>query len=928
MTGSGIIQGLGARIVVLLALGLLTVGCAEKSVDQLLADAKQDRDRGHYRTAIVHLKNVLEKAPQNAEARYLMGVTLNDMGDFTSAEIELRKAIDLRYELAKVKIGKSLLMMGQYQKVLDQIPPDSNVSDTVQAEILTLRAMALFGVGRRQEGRESLAQAFARQPEFADALLVQAMIAAGERQLDAASQFIERAIASAPKNVDAWLMKGNLAGFKNDLAGAAAAYRKVLEISPENVPARVRITHLQLDAGNFDDARKELEQLRKIAPNLPQTKFLLALSEFRQKKYTAAREAVLQLLKASPDHLQGMLLAGAIEFQLGAHSQSQAHLAQVIERAPGNIPARKLLAASLAKNGQVQRALEVLRPALQEAPGDHDLMGLAGEIYLTGNEPAKALEYFERAAKLDPKSATARIGLGLSWLAAGETDRALAALESAVQLDPDRYRADLLLVMTHLQRANYDQALQAMQSLEKKQPKNPLTYNLKGMIYTAKKDEATARKHLEHALELNSTYVPAAVNLARLDLQAKRPEVARRRLEAILNKDKNNTEALLALAKLAPSLGVTSKERIDWLERARLASPGSVQPALMLALAYAQSGDVKKALESAQQAQTAHPNSVEVLETLAILQKAAGATEQALVTYNKLAALQPNSAITLYRLAVAQVANADRNGAANTLRKAVSLQPDLLEAQVMLGSLELQAGRYPAAMKIAQLVQKQAATSAAGFILEGDIRMKEKNFPQAVKAYETAYDMSKNGMALVKLHQAYARSGKGEEGEAKLARALKEAPDDAGIRTYIAENSIRNGKYKDAIEQYEWLLKKQPDNAALTSNLAWAYWQVKDTRALDTAERAYKLNPGNAAAADTLGWILVEQGNTKRGIELLQKAVTSAPKVSEHRYHLARALMKAGDRTKAREELEILLKNAPRSRFAAEAKQLLAELRQ
>ena len=74
----------------------------------------------------------------------------------------------------------------------------------------------------------------------------------------------------------------------------------------------------------------------------------------------------------------------------------------------------------------------------------------------------------------------------------------------------------------------------------------------------------------------------------------------------------------------------------------------------------------------------------------------------------------------------------------------------------------------------------------------------------------------------------------------------------------------------------------------MLNNLAWAYQQVKDARALETAERAYKLAPDNAAIADTLGWILVEQGNTKRGIEVLQKAVTAAPKIASYRYHLAR----------------------------------------
>ena len=137
-------------------------------------------------------------------------------------------------------------------------------------------------------------------------------------------------------------------------------------------------------------------------------------------------------------------------------------------------------------------------------------MLIAGELYLQNNEWAKAAQYYEKAAKLDSKSAGARIGLGRSQLGLGQTDRALANLELAGELDPEKYRADMLLVGWHIVRANYDEALRAMQLLKKKQPNNPLTYNMKAAIYLGKQDRAAARKNLEHALELDPKYVTAA----------------------------------------------------------------------------------------------------------------------------------------------------------------------------------------------------------------------------------------------------------------------------------------------------------------------------------------------------------------------------------------------------------------------------------
>src|SRR6185295_1369351 len=148
--------------------------------------------------------------------------------------------------------------------------------------------------------------------------------------------------------------------------------------------------------------------------------------------------------------------------------------------------------------------------------------------------------------------------------------------------------------MSLLQRTQYDQALKAVQVLEKKQPDNPLTYNLMAAVYIGKKDIAGARKALERAIELQPTYVPAALNLAQLDLQDKNPQAARQRLEALVVKGSDNVQALLALANLAPRLGATPKEQIDWLERALKANPAAAEPQLMLVRAYTRAGDAKK----------------------------------------------------------------------------------------------------------------------------------------------------------------------------------------------------------------------------------------------------------------------------------------------------------------------------------------------
>jgi Tfp pilus assembly protein PilF len=122
------------------------------------------------------------------------------------------------------------------------------------------------------------------------------------------------------------------------------------------------------------------------------------------------------------------------------------------------------------------------------------------------------------------------------------------------------------------------------------------------------------------------------------------------------------------------------------------------------------------------------------------------------------------------------------------------------------------------------------------------------------------------------------------------------------------------------------VLKQNPQYVPALNNLATAYQQEKDPQALEYAEKAYQLAPDSPMIADTLGWILVEQGNLSRGLPLLAAAVSMAPAAAQIRYHFILGLVKAGDKEKARKELEQLLATNKQFSSLNEAKILLKQL--
>jgi putative PEP-CTERM system TPR-repeat lipoprotein len=347
----------------------------------------------------------------------------------------------------------------------------------------------------------------------------------------------------------------------------------------------------------------------------------------------------------------------------------------------------------------------------------------------------------------------------------------------------------------------------------------------------------------------------------------------------------------------------------------------------MLARFHFRAGEPKKALELLEKAVTQAPDDSEVLELAGQVQLAAGERIRALATFSKWASQQPASPQALFRLATAQLANDDPSGAAASLRKAIQHRTRFTEAQVLLARVETSAGRHSNALQVAAQIQAEAPKSPLGWIVEGDVLMAAKKYAPAVKAYETALERRKSGESTVKLHAALVKAGRTQEAEGLLKTWIRDQPADLTSQYYLAEYYMESKRFADAVALYERLASERSADVVLLNNVAWCYQQLKDKRAVETAEKALKLTPDNPAVMDTLGWILVELGKVDKGVDLLRKAASLAPKSPDIRFHYASGLAKSGDRVQAKEQLERLLIEFPDFSEAAAAMSMLTELR-
>ena len=900
-------------------------GCAPESHDSLRAKAVAYQKKGDLNAAVIVLKTSLEAAPQDGEFRLMLARVYIDQGDPVSAEKEVRLAIAANQPIEQTLpvLGRALNLQNQFQKALDETQRNVGSRDP---ELLCLRADAYLALNRPEDARQLYQFALDTKPNYVNALIGLGRLAFLGRDLAAANDFSKRAIAAQGDSTEALMFSGDLLRAENKTAQALQAYDKVLAINPFHRTANVEKAYLDIGVGDYPAATRELQAARKIAPGSLLVAYSQALLDFSMGKNTEAQDAVRTVLRVAPEHMPSLLLAGAVALNLGSLHQAEHHLRHYLEKHPDNTYARKMLAQSLLKRGNSPAALAVLQPALQTGSKDVQVLALAGESYMQAANYDQAGMYFERASNLDPKAASLRMSLAMSKLGKGNTSQAIDDLQLATQLDSKSPKAGIALIRTELNLRNYPAALAAAIALEQQQPNNPAVLQLKAQAYAGLKDIDRARATFEQALKAQPDFFPAVANLAQLDLNAGKAEAASARLKAFIAANPANTEAMTALATMAEAAGRT-EEVSSWLTKAVAVDPTAVGPSVNLITQYLKLKQTQKALDIALQLKVTHPDDPDLLDLMGKAQLANGDLDAALDSYRKLTVALPRSADAQMQLGALLVVTGKPGPAEEVFKSALSIQPDFPAAQLALIELYLRKGWNDLALQQASRIIRAHPDSAAGYQLSADVLLADGKTAEAMPMFEKALAIAKHSEALIKLANALRVGGKKEEAARRVALWLQQHPKDVRVEMYRAECALNDKQYAAAAAQFESIIERNPKNVVALNNLAMSYHLGGDKRAVTAAEKAYALAGDQPDVLDTLGWILVQDGNVGRGLPLLLRASTLAPQAHDIRLHVAQGLVKSGDRPAARKELEAI--TGPNIKFAQldEAKALLKELR-
>ena len=480
-----------------------------------------------------------------------------------------------------------MLMQQRFQPLLDELPADLAESTADPAEMLTVRGLARVGLDQLDLAQADLERALARAPDYPDALLGMAHVALRQLRVQAAVELAERSLSANPRSVDAWVLKGRALALLGRQEQAAEAYRQLLAIYPANREANIRLAEHYVVRGEPERAARLADTVLKAKPMDADGLFLLGVIAYRNGDVPLARKLIMQAINVRPDDQAELVLAGSILYAQGAYAEATGPLLRVLEKSPMLGVVRTLYGAALMRTGRQLSALEVLVPTLQLHPNDPELMAVIGEAYARAGDLPSARKYVERALELAARDGASRDEDAKEQGVLRRADIQRALREHA---DPDSVRR--LLALIDIRQDRFDAALGVIAEVERRASADPVLLTLKGVAASGKNDEPAARKAFEQAIALDPDHVPAAFNLSMLDLKGEDPLSARRRLEKLVSRRPNDTEALMALMTVGSMTGAKDDEIKGWLQQAREQKATGVHGLVWLGHHYLRQGNL------------------------------------------------------------------------------------------------------------------------------------------------------------------------------------------------------------------------------------------------------------------------------------------------------------------------------------------------
>ncbi len=554
---------------------VLAAACGRHSPEQLMSQARQALAAGKPRTASIYLKNLLQAQPDDATARSLLGRTSLALGDPVGAEADLRRAVELGVDPASVQIPllQALAAQGNFSDVLTQIDKGPKLDGDDEVTVLRIAGAAHRALKQPKEAEAAYRTALELAPGAPAVVSDLAALMFEQGNAKEGEKLVVEVLKAHPDFPAALVLRGRLEFLSGQLADAEATFRQIVEGEKKKdaqyFSAQSQLVETLLAEGKLAAAASTADDLLASYPNQPSAIALKAEIEIEQGALDSARRRLELLVAKAPKYGPANRLLGTVNAKQGQIEQARMYLQDALNQDPNDRRALLRLAAIDLRKGDVEAAKPLLTKAIlpRKAKSDAVLYALAGRASLEARQNDIAAEFFAQSGRSLGKDPDDLVAVSTVYAASGQLDRAQKMLQAAASGDgKGAWTASYALALTQIRQGDLKAADGTIERLVSQQPKAAWPLNLRGAVAVMRKDLAAARRYYSAALAIDPKFVPALLNLSRVELLDGKTDRAVADYQRVLAAEPTQAGALAGLAEIA--LGKRDfAEANRWIEK-------------------------------------------------------------------------------------------------------------------------------------------------------------------------------------------------------------------------------------------------------------------------------------------------------------------------------------------------------------------------
>lgn len=859
----------------MILLATTVLGCSESAIDveqnvkRHIKQANLYLKQGQFRAATIEARNAIQKNPNNIEGHIVMANIFLGLGQYKDAVSQLEPLAENDSSNAGLSraLVEGYLGRAKYQSANSTLKANAEVLESLGVSYKILQAKTLFGLGEKKTAIDLITATVTEYSNSVEALLAQAQFNAQLSQFDNIESILAKIEALDPRHAETDFFRAQVSMFKGDFATAESQLTEALSnlpnadvMTPEKSSLLNMLAHALTQQGKSAEA---LIYTQKLADAFPGSE--LAEGEFRE-----ASEL----------------------FNKGEYQQAEVILTKLVDQYPSFENASAMLAVIKFRSGENELAADYFNSFIDPEITNPKLTKMAALADLRSNKPERVVELLEEHVKIHEDSQLLII-YGYAAIASKNVVKGKAALNRAIELDPSAPEPYLALARQTL-KDDPSQTQEAQDLLNKGYSKNKKNVQMAAalaQVLLAQNDDSAAAKIIDEQLELHEKNEQSLELAGDFYQYQKQYDKAADNYEQALERNPSSFSSAIKLALLSLE-NEDYPSQLSAFKRAAQINPEHAQPyqgILSAAQSDSEVSDSETTIANLAEKSTSGIGYAVLSQFFSERQNIPKAKlyAEAFTNNSQDPRLSDSVQLSLLLAETQQYLGQENFSAAKeSVLAGLKLAPQSGLFMTLLIELEVHSGNVQEADKLIQRLSQSEPAQAHQ--LRGDLFISQQQYPEAIESYRDAWDKEPNEVRGNKLY-ASLRVHQTDQADAFLRQWSETLPNSLEAMSIESTNYLVSSNYAAAITIMEKIQKLSPDYVQNLNNLAWAYQQIDNSKALGVAKQAYQLAPKWASIVDTYGWILFENGQIAEATKILEQASQLEPDNDEIKNHLEAA---------------------------------------